>query len=503
MTDLRPYQSGVIEKCRTAVAAGKRRILLVCPTGGGKTVIAASIAAGVAEKKKRGLFFAHRRELVKQSAAKLYDHGVDAGIIQAGFPSRPDVPFQVASVQTFWARAMRSMVIEKPAADLVVVDEAHHATAHTYEKILETYPEAVILGLTATPCRGDGRGLGNAFDALIECPSVQTLIDLGFLVPTKVFAPTIPDLDGVKVRHGDYVEAQLQERMDQPKLTGDIIAHWHRLAGRRRTVVFASGVEHSVHLRDEFQRSGVWAEHIDASTPVEDRDRILEDLAAGKVEVVTNAMVLTEGWDSPSVSCIVLARPTKSMGLYRQMVGRVLRTFPGKDYALVLDHAGATLQHGFVEEPVHWTLDPDKRAANPVHAARQFSPAQKLTTCPECHAIRAAGKPCKACGWKPRIRGRGIEVADGELGHYEQTQRRQADAFTELERERFHAQLLWIAREKEYASGWAAHKYKEKFKEWPSRSLPTPIAPDESVRAWVKSRQIAYAKAMEKKRAAA
>jgi DNA repair protein RadD len=455
-------------------------------------------------RKKRGLSFAHRRELVKQSAAKLYDHGVDSGIIQAGFPTRPEVPFQVASVQTFWARAMRSSAIEKPAADLVVVDEAHHATAHTYAKIIEGYPGAVILGLTATPCRSDGRGLGNAFDCLIECPSVQTLIDLGFLVPTKVFAPTIPDLDGVKVDHSDYVEAQLAERMDKPQLTGDIVAHWHRLAERRKTVVFATNVEHSVHLRDEFQRSGVWAEHIDASTQAEDRDRILADLAAGRVEVVTNCAVLTEGWDSPCVGCIILARPTKSMGLYRQMVGRVIRPYEGKSFALVLDHAGATLQHGFVEEPVLWTLDPDKRAVNPVHSARSQAPGQKLTTCPECDAIRMAGKPCTACGWKPRVRGKAIDVAEGELGHYEAAQRRQANAFTFLEREKFHGQLLWIAQERGYAkaNGWAAHKYKEKFKDWPSRSHVAPVEPDPAVRSWVRSRQIAYAKAMEKRRAA-
>jgi superfamily II DNA or RNA helicase len=226
-----------------------------------------------------------------------------------------------------------------PPADLVVVDEAHHVLAQSYKRILEIYPRAIVLGLTATPCRGDGRGLGNAFDVLIEAASVGDLVEQKYLVPTVVYAPVRPDLTGIQVKRGDYVEEQLAARMNTAQLVGDIVEHWHRLAGPRRTVVFATGVGHSRHIRDEFRRAGVLAEHLDGSTPTDERDRILAQLAAGQIDVVTNAMVLTEGWDSPSVSCLVLARPTKSLGLYRQMVGRVLRPAPGKTDALILDHA--------------------------------------------------------------------------------------------------------------------------------------------------------------------
>jgi superfamily II DNA or RNA helicase len=219
--------------------------------------------------------------------------------------------------------------------------------------------------MTATPCRGDGRGLGSVFEEIVECPQIETLIELGFLVRTKVYAPSTPDLTGVRVERGDYVESQLAERMDKAKLVGDIVEHWHRLAAGRKTVVFATGVAHSIHIRDEFRRSGVLAEHIHGKTPVEERDAILARLSRGEVDVVCNCAVLCEGWDQPDVSCIVLARPTKHMGLYRQMIGRVLRPAPGKDHALVLDHAGATWQHGLVEEPVVWTLDEDRRAENP------------------------------------------------------------------------------------------------------------------------------------------
>ena len=169
---------------------------------------------------------------------------------------------------------------------------------------------------------------------------------------------------------GDYVEGQLADRMDRPKLIGDIVTHWHKFGERRKTVAFAVNVAHSVHLRDEFIKSGVRAEHIDGSTPKPERDASLARLASGEIELVTNCMVLTEGWDMPEVGCCILARPTRKMGLYRQMIGRVLRPAPGKIDAIVLDHSGAVFRHGFVEDPVEWTLDPDRHAESPAHAKR-------------------------------------------------------------------------------------------------------------------------------------
>lgn len=331
---LRPYQTEVITEVDAAIEAGQRRVLLVAPTGSGKTVISSDIIKTTATRGRRVVFLAHRRELIRQASNKLHDAGIDHGIIQAGFPARPGERVQVASVQTLHARAIRSTRMELPPADLVVVDEAHHCTAQTYRAITDEYPDAIILGLTATPCRADGRGLGNTFSTLIECPSVAELIAAGYLVPTQVYAPTRPDLKGVRVERGDYVESQLAERMDKQELTGDIVMHWHKLASNRRTVVFATSVAHSVNLRNEFRATGVMAEHLDGSTPREDRDAILARLASGEIDVVTNCQVLTEGWDCPAVSCLVLARPTKSIGLYLQMVGRVMRPAPGKSNAL-------------------------------------------------------------------------------------------------------------------------------------------------------------------------
>jgi hypothetical protein len=306
----------------------------------------------------------------------------------------------------------------------------------------------------------------------------------------------------VRVERGDYVERQLAERMDRPQLVGDIVTPWLRLAERRRTVVFASGVAHSVHLRDSFRVAGVWAEHLDGSTPAEERDRILERLGTGAVEVVSNAMVLTEGWDQPAVSCLVLARPTRHMGLYRQMVGRVLRPAPGKIDALILDHAGAVFEHGFVEEPVTWTLEPGRRAENPKQSARSKHQAPGLTTCPECSAVRLEGKPCGACGWRPQPKAKLVDVVEGELGRIDRTRRVKADEYSGAERVRFFGQLRWIATERGYKPGWAAYKFREKFGAGPPSDAEV-TAPSAEVRAWVRSRQIAWARSQAKQRGAA
>lgn len=492
MISLRPYQVQVIDELATSVS---QRALLVAPTGSGKTVIAAELTRRALARGQRVLFLVHRRELTAQTWRKLHELGIDAGVIQAGVTARLHQPAQVAMIPTLHARAYRGRVLEKPEADLVVVDEAHHVRARTYEQILADYPKARVVGLTATPCRGDGRGLGAAFDTLIECPQVHELIEDGYLVSTRVYAPETPDLAGVTVRQGDYAIGELEARMDKAQLIGDIVTHWHRLAEGRPTVVFATGVQHSLHIRDEFCRSGILAEHIDGTTPSDVRDRILERLAAREIDLVTNAMVLTEGWDCPAVSCLVLARPTKSLGLFRQMVGRVLRPAPGKSEALVIDHSGAIWQHGLPEDPIEWTLEEDKRARNEAHEKRkQKGTKQQLSECPECSAIRMQGQPCPACGWRPQREQKQVRVVDGDLAHITPDRRPQKRVYGSEEQREFHRQLLFIALERGYKPGWAGHKYKERFGEWPPWGSPEPVSPSPETRSWVRSQNIAYAK---------
>jgi hypothetical protein len=218
-------------------------------------------------------------------------------------------------------------------------------------------------------------------------------------------------------------------------------------------------------------------------------------LASGETELITNCMVLTEGWDLPEVSCCILARPTKKIGLYRQMVGRVLRPAPGKVDAIVLDHSGAVSQHGFVEDRVEWTLETDKRADNPTHSARLRSGNNsRLLECSQCGAIRTAGEPCGHCGFFPRARPEAVIFRDGDLGLVDRKSRTVLASSDPNERMRWHSMLAYIAAERGYRPGWISHKYKEKFGTWPPAGAVKPIPPTPEVLSWVRSRNIAYAK---------
>ncbi len=425
MTALHPFQERVVTETEAALASGDK-VILVAPTGSGKTVMGAAIAKHAAEQHRGVLFLAHRREIIVQTSRKLRAYGVRHGVIIAGADDRlrPMECVQVASVATLWSRGMRSDAMPMPAADLIIVDECHHAPAHTYSKIIEHYPDAKLLGLTATPCRGDGRGLGGHFTKIVEAPQTADLIVEGHLVRSRVYAPVRPNLQGVHTRHGDYVEVELAGRMDVPKLVGDLVSHWLKFGERRRTVVFAVNVAHSLHICTEFQSCGIRAEHLDGGTKLDEREAILARLASGETEVVTNCMVLTEGWDCPEVGCCVLARPTKKMGLFRQMVGRVLRPAEGKADAIVLDHSGAVYCHGLPEDPVVWTLDPDQLAVSPEHAKRSERSVTALIECTQCsHAhgrqallgvrvhAEASGTRCLLRRWQSLARiGRGSGI---------------------------------------------------------------------------------------------
>jgi DNA repair protein RadD len=490
--DLRDYQIENVERL-DALAPGER-VLSVGPTGSGKTLVFCELIKRQVARFKRVLVIAHRREIIAQTSRKLFDNGVRHGIIQAGFDPRPMEPVQVASIATLYVRAIRSEAMKLPLADLVIVDEAHHSPAHSYSKIINSYPEAIILGFTATPARGDGRGLGGIFKTMIEMPQVAALIEQKHLVKSRMYAPVNPDLRGVRTVAGDYVESQLAEHMDRPKLIGDIVTHWHRFGERRRTVAFAVNVAHSVHLRDEFVRSGVRAEHIDGSTPKDQRDATLARLASGELELVSNCMVLSEGWNMPEIGCCILARPTKKMGLYRQMVGRVLRPAEGKRDAIILDHSGAVFRHGLPEDHVTWTLDPDRRGEAPAHQARLERKVAGLVECTQCSALRLGGKPCPHCGFLPQRPAQYVPHVAGELGLVVAGKAKPA-SYDPATRRQWHAMLAGIADERGYQRGWIAHKYREKFGTWPAwGSAPEPIEPSPEVRSWVRSRQIAFAR---------
>jgi superfamily II DNA or RNA helicase len=387
---LRDYQVRALDACRAVIRAGKRRVLLVAPTGSGKTSIAGEIIRCASARGSRTLFLAHRRELLEQCHGRLLEFGVESSIIRADDPRLdPSQAVQVASVQTM-VRRLKQFAAD--AFNLVIVDEAHHTRADTYNKILNYFTGArAVLGLTATPIRQDGRGLAESYDVLVEAASMRELVQLGFLVPTRMYtSPDNIDLTGIHRRQGDYILSELGQRMNHEILVGNIVTEWQRLASDRRTVIFATTVAHSQSITSRFLAAGIRAEHLDGGMDDRERDEILDRVRSGATQVISNCQLLTEGWDMPEIACCVLARPTKSLGLYLQMSGRVLRPAPGKSDCLILDHANVFREHGAVGDR-RWTLTADK----PKTAGE--APEK---SCPGCGLIVPNGcRQCPECGF--------------------------------------------------------------------------------------------------------
>lgn len=264
-------------------------------------------------------------------------------------------------------------------------------------------------------------------------------------------------------------------------------------------MVFAVNVAHAVSIRNAFRNAGVLAEVVHGGTPLDERAATLAKLDRGEIDVVVNCMVLTEGWDQPAVSCLILARPTKSLGLYRQMVGRVLRPAPGKVDALIIDHSGATYEHGFAEDDIEWVLQEDQRARNRAHASRGQHSVRELKACPECSAIRAAGEPCGSCGWQPQPKARDVEVIEGELAKVNRDKSATKQQYSDADKVSWHRQLTWIGQRRGYKPGWIAAQYREKFGSWPKTRQVSAMPATDVVARWVKSRQIAYARGIQKR----
>jgi hypothetical protein len=403
---LRDYQSRAIDDLRTVYRSGARSPLLVGATGMGKTVIFSAITAGAVERGRRVLILVHRRELIRQASAKLTQAGVTHGIIAAGFESS-DHPVQVASVQTLARRLER----QHWQPDLIVIDEAHHAVAGTWANVLSHWPEAYRLGVTATPVRRDGRGLGAMFDRLVLGPSVQQLTAQKFLTPAKIYAPaSTVQLENLRVRSGDYAPEEAAAKLDKPTITGDAIEHYQRLGRGCSAIAFCCTTAHAEHVASQFRACGIQAQTVLGTTPVEQREQLLADLGSGALQVLVSVDVISEGTDVPSVGAAILLRPTQSEGLYLQQVGRVLRPAPGKDHALILDHVGNVHRHGFPDDVRPWSLDDARR-----RTSKGGPPAPCVRTCESCFAAFAPQPICPVCGTPSKLSTRELKQQEGEL----------------------------------------------------------------------------------------
>jgi DNA repair protein RadD len=398
--NLRPYQQQLITDIRLQYQLGKRSVLAVLPTGGGKTVCFSYIAQQAAKKGNRVLVLVHRQELLDQASRAMT---VPHGRISAGKAMDLIHAVQVASVQTV---ARRLHLLPGDFFQLLVVDEAHHTTAGTWSKTIEHFAAAKLLGVTATPIRGDGRGLGEHYQSMVEGPTAAELASEGYLATARVLTPPGFDADGLRKRMGDFDAKQAEQRVGT--IMGDCLSHYRKHLPSQTAIAFCCSVAHAEAVARLFISAGIPAASIDGSMDAATRRQLLDDLGTGRLKVLTSCALIGEGVDVPSVGGCILLRPTASVGLHLQMIGRCLRPQAGKT-AVVLDHVGNTLRLGHHLEERDWTLDGLKKRN------REGAPSVKV--CPQCFSTSmSAVTVCPDCGhvFAPQEQ-RELRVIEGEL----------------------------------------------------------------------------------------
>lgn len=352
---LRPYQQDALDQIRDHFLNGHKKVLLHLATGGGKTLIFCNILKAAKEKGTKAMMVVRGRKLIQQASMRLDREGVDHGVIMAGhWRNRPNQLVQLASIDTLYARRDK---IQIPDCSLLVLDEAHFAIGDSFLWLINRLPNAYFLPVTATPHVKEG--LRHIADTVVYPISIRELIAQKFLVAPKYFIPTKVNLADVKVdnRTGDYIVSQLSTAMENPTLYGDMVDSYTKHALNQPALIFCVSVAHSKAVAELFNQRGITAEHVDANCTDKERNDAIGRLESGATRIITNVGILTTGVDIPCVRCIILARPTKSYNLYIQILGRGTRPYPGKNEFVVLDHANAVEEHGFIENERECDLD--------------------------------------------------------------------------------------------------------------------------------------------------
>ena len=448
---LRGYQEDSINKVRQALRTS-RNVLLQSPTGSGKTAMASTMLQTASGKGKRGYFICHRRELVDQTAKTFDKVGIKYGYIASGYPPNFYQPIQICSIDT-----LKNRLGEVPSPDLCIWDEAHHLGAAGWNKVHGFYEKSFHVGLSATPSRLDGKGLGDNFDQLIEGPPVAWLIEQSFLAEYKMYSIPGVDMTGVHTKMGDYVKSEAEKAMDKPTITGNIISHWKKYASDKKTIGFAVSVSHSKHICDEFCAAGIKAIHLDGKTPKQERREILRDFARGKYQVVFNVGLFAEGFDiaansglDVTVGCVIDAAPTQALGSWLQRCGRALR--PQETPAIILDHSGNALRHGLPCQERTWTL-----AGRPKGKRKKTDEEEsiQIQQCPSCYHVHAPAPNCPACGHTYKVKSRKIKEVEGDLQEIDPAQFRK-----QARMEQGRAQTVGDLMAMGYSQGRAEHVIK-------------------------------------------
>ena len=396
---LRPYQQTAITQINEQFQAGKRSVLYQLPTGGGKTVIFSDIISTAVQASKRVCVLVHRVELLNQAAETLRSLGIPNGRIKGKVRYDPQFSVHVASVQTL---SRNTNAYPPDLFDLLVIDEAHHAVAGSWDRVIKRFRTAKVLGVTATPCRLDGRGLGGCFQTLIQGPQLEALQDDGYLAQAKVYAPPpLFDQGRLKTSMGDFQMADASARLATVKVIGDVLSHYRKHLNGETAIAFCCSIAHSESVASAFNEAGIKAASIDGTMTEEKRTSLLSSLSIGSIKVLTSCALIGEGVDVPSVSGCILLRPTKSLALHLQMVGRCLRPDGGKP-AVILDHVGNYQRLGHHLLHRTWSLDEGvslgsggsgiDRISTWLCQACDFLAPTELQECPECGSPRPASK---------------------------------------------------------------------------------------------------------------
>lgn len=475
-----------------------RRIVLMAPTGSGKTFIASEIIKGCISRGLRVCFIVPRVSLLQQTAKAFFQFGIeDITLLWADYDTDYSAAVTIASADTYIRR-------ERGEYDLVIVDECHHRRKQLLEWMSDN-PDDRYLGLSATPF---APWIGEYYTGLAKAKSMRWLIDNNRLADYQIFAPEIPDMSTAKTvstpNGRDYRESDLEEIMGDAKVVGNVVQNWLEHGENRRTMALCVNVAHANHLTLSFQRAGVSAEVVTASTPVDERERVFERVRDGRTTVLLSVNALTEGFDVPEISCIINARPTKSLMRYVQGMGRGLRKKPAhiahKD-CIIFDHSGTTLDLGFPcqididELPLE--SDGMEDSASSIDEEKE---EKKPKMCPQCKFLKNAGVyVCPQCGFKP-ISGEDVEV-DESRGL--RKIRGKEKAVTIQDKQKFYSELLGYQREraargKPVSDGYIAHTYREKFGVWPRSLSNYPMVPSPETRGFIQHKNIKFAKSRAK-----
>jgi DNA repair protein RadD len=458
---LRDYQQTGVDDIRNSYRQGFRAPLYVLPTGGGKTVVFTYVTQSALSRGKNVMILVHRDELLRQSISKLQGFGIASGAISPKYTPNFAAPCQVGMVQTVVNRTKYY-----PNVDFIIVDEAHHIAANTYMQILDAYPNAYVLGVTATPVRSDGKGLGKGyggiFDTMILGPTVQDLINRGFLVEPIIYTSNQRlDFSGLnRGKSGDFTRHGMEKMLDKPAIIGNAVDHYRSICAYEPGVAFCVSRKAAEHTAAEFRAMGFKAFSVDGTTDHNDRKRILNGLSDGSVNVVTSCDVISEGTDIPAIVAAMLLRPTASEGLYLQQVGRSLRPAPGKENAIVLDHVGNVLRHGLPEEEREWSLKGSKKTTRQKDPEEQ---SESVHQCENCYRVfHARLKVCPGCGVARKIKERELEQLEGDLV---KMSKEEIKAISRKKRNETSAaktveELQKIARDRGYNPRWVTHMLK-------------------------------------------